>query len=423
VKSFVAAAGIILALTGIATAAVSVGAFIPGAEPYAADIEAFNSGTGKTHAIILFYRGLKDTDPDNTYLLEQCRAAGAVPYVNALCQWEYGSIISGSHDADLRTMARAFRDFGSRILMCLDSEMNLVKDVAPSSFVQMWRRVHAIFGEEGASNIEWVWSPNCAPANYAAFYPGDAYVHWVGTEGFSWKDNISAASIFAPILSDFAARYPHKPAIISYTAGDESTPSLKASWISAAYSAFTVFPNLKAVVWWNDSVDTYDFRVYHTSYKPSPVPVQVTTAYRNAVSPATYLSALPPYSELADGDGGSPGVGFTLNPSPVSRGSTLTLNWTITDVTQPIDAYLAAMAPDGTLFVADANLAWSTGIRPIARGYNPGGTGAGSLQFTVPGAVAAGVYTLEAVIVPAGESVLDSALWMGGMFSSPITVR
>ncbi|MEJ2744540.1 MAG: glycosyl hydrolase [bacterium] len=406
-----------------ADASISIGAFLPGVDNYASEILAFNGGVGKDHAIVLVYRGFDNTAADNVYLLSQCRNAGAVPFVNIVCgSWSYASIIAGSHDGYLRTNARAFRDFGGRILMTIDSEMNLVGG-PPASFVSMWRRVHNIFTEEGASNIEWVWSPNYLPANYHSYYPGDAYVHWVGTEGFCWNDGNSAAYLFGAILNDFAARYPHKPAIISYMAGDKSTASAKAQWITNAYSALKGYGNLKAVVWWNDKVGSYDFRVYPTSYQPGAVPAGVTAAYKNAIGASTYLSTLPPYSQLTGG-GGTSGLGITPSPSTVPRGSTLSINWTIDGISQKIDAYLGAVTPDGKLYVADSNLRWSTAIRPIARGFNPSGDAAGSLQFQVPNGIPVGTYTIEAVIVPAGTSVTNPGNWLGGgMAASPITVQ
>jgi hypothetical protein len=411
-----------------AMASISIGAYLPPVDNYLGEIQAFNQGTGKNHAIILFYRSISGGAADNISLLEQCRTTGAVPFVNCTALWTYSSIIAGEHDDYFHTMGRAFKGFGDRILLTLDSEMNLVGG-APSSFISMWRHVHDIFTQEGASNVEWVWSPNYLPATYNSYYPGDAYVHWVGTEGFCWRDSSSAATLFGPILSAFASSHPHKPAIISYMAGDKSTTLAKAQWITDAYATLKGYSNLKAVVWWNDDgydwQGTYnDFRVYPTSSKPSAVPTEVTSAYKSAIASSSYISTLPPYSELTDGGGGTSGVSITPSPMTVLRGSALTINWTITGISERIDAYLGASAPDGKLWVADSSLRWSTSIKPVAGGFNPAGSAAGSLQFQIPNSIPAGIYTLEAVIVPAGASVTSPGNWLGsGMSTSPVTVQ
>ena len=413
-----------------AIASISVGAFLPGVSNYSAEIRAFNQGTGN-HAIILFYRGFDNTAAGDTYLLSQCRDAGAVPFVNFVSgSWSYASIYGRAHNQYFHAMAQAFRDFGGRILICIDSEMNIPPNPnSPSSFIQMWRHVHDIFTMEGATKIEWVWSPNhhtpSGALNYSQYYPGDSYVDWVGTEGFSGSNEGSlAAGLFGPILSSFASSYPHKPAIISYMGGDKPSSSLKAQWITDAYTTLKGYSNLKAVVWWNDIVGSDDYRVYPTSLKQGAVPAEVTSAYKNAIASSPYISTLPPYSDLTDGGGGPSGVSFTPSPTTISRGSPLTINWAIDNINLRIDAYLGAMTPDGALYVADPSLNWSTAIKPIARNFNPAGNAAGALQFQIPSSIPAGIYTLEAVIVSAGASVTSPVNWLGsGMSTSPVTIQ
>ncbi|MDQ6834139.1 MAG: endoglucanase, partial [Chloroflexota bacterium] len=56
-------------------------------------------------------------------------------------------------------------------------------------YVSAWRHVAAVFRQEGAMNARWVWCPNVggsATAAYRPFYPGDAYVGWVGMDGYNW---------------------------------------------------------------------------------------------------------------------------------------------------------------------------------------------------------------------------------------------
>lgn len=429
VRVWVAAAAVLGAVLPCidVDAGITLGAYLPGVDSYAGDIASFNQGTGKTHAIILFYRSISGTAPDDTFLLDQCMIAGAIPFVNCTALWPYSGIIAGGYDAYFQTMARAFKGFGGRILMTLDSEMNLSQN--PTLFLQMWQRVHNIFAQEGASNVEWVWSPAYASSvDYNLFYPGDTYVDWVGTEGFCWKDSSTAASLFTSILTAFAQRYPKKPAIISYMGADKNSVSEKAQWITNAYASLTNYNNLKAVVWWNDIgtdiTGSKDFRVYKTSYPPGAVPVEVTNAYKNAIASAAYLSTLPPLSELSPGGGGSAGLSCSLNPSSVTRGNAFTLSYSITGISQPVDGYLAAVLPNGSMLVADENLNWSGSITPVARKFNPGGNASGSLSFTVPGTVDTGTYIFEAVLVPAGARVTDSANWMGsGLWSSPLVVR
>jgi hypothetical protein len=65
---------------------------------------------------------------------------------------------------------------------------------APSAFIAAWRRVVTVL--RGAPDI---------PANSpAAYYPGDAYVDWVGTDFYSKFPNFTG-------LEAFYKQYPQKP--------------------------------------------------------------------------------------------------------------------------------------------------------------------------------------------------------------------
>ncbi len=45
---------------------------------------------------------------------------------------------------------------------------------------------------EGATNVDWVWSPNrdgstaAALNTFTTLYPGDAYVDYIGFSGYNW---------------------------------------------------------------------------------------------------------------------------------------------------------------------------------------------------------------------------------------------
>ncbi len=62
---------------------------------------------------------------------------------------------------------------------------------APQRFVAMWRRVHRIVAETGitSSQLQWVWTvtnQDHGPFDAEAYYPGDAWVDWLGLDGYNW---------------------------------------------------------------------------------------------------------------------------------------------------------------------------------------------------------------------------------------------
>ena len=379
------AAGAFALICVSAEASVSVGAFIPGVVEYTADIGNFNTGTGKDHALILFFRGMDNTGADDVYLPEQVIAAGAVPVIG----WEtgsytYDSIIAGAHDDYIRTTAKAFRDLECRILISINSEMNHSSHYpgTPSTFVEMWRHVHDIWRDAGATNIEWIWAPNYAsypldPSNhYSFYYPGDDYVDWVGTEGFNWNDANMPNDLFNRTLTGFASRYPNKPAMIFYMGAYRNSTQEQADWITDAYGHLKSYGNLRAVLWWNDVAYDYgyaaDFRVFETSYPPGfgAVPAEVTDAYANAICGSSYISTLPPYPDLVAGLGTAPTVYIDLSCNKYSFSTTdhISITANVQPISTPFYPYIRLTFPNGNVMHYVSGLGFRGRVLPFLEG-------------------------------------------------------
>lgn len=137
-------------------------------------------------------------------LYQATRAAGMIPWVN----WESSSstgtqgftdaeIASGSQDAYITQFAQAAKAWGHPFFLRFDWEMNAgwfpwgvgANGNTAADFVAMWRHVHDIFTQVGATNVSWVWCPNVDPnkqfAPLASLYPGDAYVDWTCLDGYN----------------------------------------------------------------------------------------------------------------------------------------------------------------------------------------------------------------------------------------------
>src|SRR5262245_44760314 len=125
-------------------------------------------------------------------------AHGRIPLIS----WEgtdLNRIVSGSQDSVIRARARRAKQFGHRIFISWGYEMNGDWNEwsginanspgttnGPAKFVSAWRRIHRIFDKVGANNVTWVWTPNDRDVpssswnHWTQYYPGDAYVDWVG---------------------------------------------------------------------------------------------------------------------------------------------------------------------------------------------------------------------------------------------------
>jgi len=123
----------------------------------------------------------------------------------------------------------------------------------------MWRHVHSIFRDVGATNAAWVWCPNVDPerrfARLARLYPGNAYVDWTCLDGYNGNDPwTDFTSLFASTYREVTKIAPSKPMIIGEVGSTESGGS-KAAWIRDMFAALqNRFPKVRAMLWFDQSV-------------------------------------------------------------------------------------------------------------------------------------------------------------------------
>ena len=211
--------------------------------------------------------------------------------------YQLQNITSGNFDGDIHRWARQLRDFGYPIRFRPMPEMNgnwtvwsgIANGNQPSDFIPAWRHIHDIFVQEGATNVEFVWSPNVnsdsagAAATFNTYYPGDAYVDYLGLDGYNWGTTQNTpewtslwqdfTAIFGPSYDEFTVRTA-KPVMVCETASAELGGS-KPGWITDTFARLPVrFPRIESLVWFNTNKET-DWRV-----NSSPGSLE---AFRNAV--------------------------------------------------------------------------------------------------------------------------------------------
>jgi hypothetical protein len=213
-------------------------------------------------------------------------ARGEVPMLSwGPCRGNYSAgghicsdaaIAGGIADSYLRTFAHAAAVWGKPFFLRMAWEMNSTwygwgpgqNGNTPASLVAMWRHVHDILVASGATNVRWVWCPNTLPEgrDFRPFYPGDAYVDYVGLDGYNWGTAIPEAR-WLSFTQTFQRSYhmllalTRKPVIIGEMASSEVGGN-KAAWITSAYlrEIPATFPRLVAVVWFDEDKET-DWRV------------------------------------------------------------------------------------------------------------------------------------------------------------------
>ena len=179
-------------------------------------------------------------------------------------------IVDGEFDAYIREWAEGCAMVGGPIMLRPMHEMNgnwypwngFVNGNSPKLYIAAWRHVHDIFVEEGATNVTWVWSvnhtsgPDVAKNYPEVYYPGDAYVDWIGISGFNWgnsRPGLSWSSFTATYDAsiEYLRRYGKPMAICEFASVE--TPGDKAEWITDAYQRIrTEYPEIKAVIYYDN---------------------------------------------------------------------------------------------------------------------------------------------------------------------------
>ncbi|CAG0928124.1 Endoglucanase H [Thermoflexales bacterium] len=261
-------------------------------------IDLFESHAGKKLSILHWGQPWWTCNPrcryqtfqDQVAQYEAVRQRGLIPLVD-WASWDFKAephhaqpaftlrkIIRGDHDEHIRQWAMEARNWGHPFFLRFNWEMN--GDWFPWSegrngnhageFVQAWRHVHDIFTEVGASNVTWVWCPNVEHAEaipLEGLYPGDAYVDWIGMDGYNWGSEQGQPIGWQSFQEVFGATYarlielsPNKPLMIAEISSTETGGS-KAEWITDALVEQLPknFPQVKAVVWFNWNTDEMDW--------------------------------------------------------------------------------------------------------------------------------------------------------------------
>jgi hypothetical protein len=257
--------------------------------------------------------------------VESVRRAGAMPFIRLMPRsswrerradptYRLDRIARGDFDAALRRWARAARATRLPMLVDFAPEMNgdwfpwsgrwnggsatgrgdpKAAD-GPETYRDAYRHIVDLFRAEGAGNVGFAFHANARsgpdePWNaMSAYYPGDAYIDWIGVSaygsvfpGFDWEPLSSALDEAYPQL---AALSPTKPiAIMETGVVEDPSKGRKADWIRDAYDALESgrYPRVKAAIWWQERWRNADGRISDVRIDSGAA---ATRAYRKAVS-------------------------------------------------------------------------------------------------------------------------------------------
>jgi hypothetical protein len=252
--------------------------------PYAYQpVADFTQAVGKQPNLVGYYSGWGE--PFQTSFADTVRGHGAA----TILQWDptdasVSVIAAGGYDGYLRSYADSVRDFGQPVVIGFGHEMNAhwyswgYGNLPPATFVAAWRHIVTLFRGQGADNVTWLWTlqadePGTGPV--ASWWPGAAYVTWVGIDGYYYRSSDTFASVFGTTIAQVRA-LTTKPLLLSETAvGPEAGQPVK---IGDLFSGMRQYGTL-GLVWFDIAQDD---GVYHQDWHIEDSPPAVAAFRRDA---------------------------------------------------------------------------------------------------------------------------------------------
>ncbi|WP_281888247.1 stalk domain-containing protein [Paenibacillus sp. YYML68] len=223
---------------------------------------------GRKHALYLLYTQVGKAFPKQ--YVTRAKQVGAALQVG----WEPMEGLDAVSESTVRAWAKEAKAAGIPIFLRYASEMNgnwIPWHGDPAKYISNWRMVHDIMEQE-APNVAMVWSPSDVPT-YAmdAYYPGDAYVDWVGVSLYSEpyengdpkQGNMQATSPVERLDYLYRNYSDRKPIMISETAvshyaniPQESFTEYGAMNLERLYGIMPYkYPRLKSITYFNVNLE------------------------------------------------------------------------------------------------------------------------------------------------------------------------
>jgi mannan endo-1,4-beta-mannosidase len=255
-----------------------LGVYEAGAPPAYNPIADFAVAAHSQPNLAGYYSGW--AEPFDTSFAQTIHKHGVIPFVQIdPTLASVSSIAAGVYDDYLRTYADSVRDFGHAVVIGFGHEMNAPTyswgygTLPASTFVAAWRHIVTLFRDQGADNVTWLWTlqadrPGTGPIE--AWWPGPAYVTWVGIDGYYYRPTDTFATVFGRTINQ-VRRFTQKPVLLSETAvGPEAG---QFNEILNLFAGMRKYHTL-GLVWYDNAQDD---GIYHQDWR-----IENSTAARSA---------------------------------------------------------------------------------------------------------------------------------------------
>lgn len=212
---------------------------------------------------------------------------GTIPFINKMLYYYLlGQGLENVADdqvfvRDMTAYAKAITRKGRPFFFTTMHEMNINVwewGLQPEAFKKVWRRMHDIFDQEGANEYAtWVFEVYSSGSgmyseNPERYYPGDAYVDWLGISGYSRNLNSRSAnsSLSGVLHHTYAAmrkHHPDKPVMIAEFG--KTRDFSQSYWLKDAFKYIKNRPAIKGACYWDSVMEAIrdDHTLSEASFK------------------------------------------------------------------------------------------------------------------------------------------------------------
>lgn len=196
---------------------------------------------------------------------------GRIPFLNWNARRRNGTVVtwsriaSGAEDSWIEARADAFETFGKPLYLSFhhEPEDDVTAFGSAADYAAAFRHVVDVFRARGVTNVTFVWtmmSWTFTIAKAAPFYPGDAYVDAIGTDGYNWypgKPNTRWRSfdwIMTP-SRNFAIAHGKPLMVVEYgVQEDPAVPGRKGAWFREMLATVKAWPEVVALIYYDSPI-------------------------------------------------------------------------------------------------------------------------------------------------------------------------
>ena len=191
-----------------------LGVYEPTSPASYSGVNEFARLVGRRPNIVVYYSSW--WEPFQLAFARAAVAHHAIPMVQVEPRYvSLATIATGQYDGYLRAYARAVRSLRHPVIFSFGHEMNAdwygwgYRHTSPAVFVAAWRHIYKLFAAAGADNVKWLWTVNVVPGPQVsaikAWWPGAAYVTWIGVDGHYFQQGIRFPDLFGAVLGQIHA--------------------------------------------------------------------------------------------------------------------------------------------------------------------------------------------------------------------------